>query len=105
LKIRHKDPNSQDDPENPNFGDGNFSVERIPETEREDVAGDDVDLENDEMNSSKRARADTTSSERLQISKPPAKKGRRFRQKTEVFPENQILQNYHIPTLPITLTA
>ena len=78
LKIRHKNPDSQDDPENPNFGDGNFSVERIPESEREEVAGDDVELGNDELNSSKRARADTTSSEQLQIRKPPAKKGRRL---------------------------
>merc|ERR1712131_380358 len=78
LKIRHKDPDSQDDPENPNFGDGNFSVERIPDSEREEVAGDDVDLERDELNSSKRARADTTSSEQLQIRKPPTKKGRRL---------------------------
>jgi len=78
LKIRRKDPDSQDDPENPNFGDGNFSVERIPDSEREEVAGDDVDLERDELNSSKRARADTTSSEQLQIRKPPTKKGRRL---------------------------
>jgi len=81
LKIRHKDPDSQEDPENPNFGDGNFSVERIPELEREEVAGDDVDLELDELNNSKRARADTTSSERLQSLKPPNKKGRRLQSK------------------------
>lgn len=74
-KIKIMNPDSMADPASPNYQSGIFTIVKIPDADREEVAGDDVEIDDEfDPNDSKRPRSDTTNSEKEAIPKPPSKK-------------------------------